>query len=58
MTTPRISFTNRELGLIALALVKCDVMSDMGVLSKPWANDHDDDETLWMLEKIERMREG
>jgi len=54
----KISFTDRELGVIALALTKCDVMSDMGVLPKPWCDSHDDDETLWLLEKIEKMREG
>ncbi len=58
MPTPHITFTNNELGLIALAITKCDVMSDMGILQKPWCDDHDDDETLWLLTKIEKMREG
>jgi hypothetical protein len=57
MTTPRITFTDRELDLIASALVKCDVMSDLGELPQPWAFDHDDDETLWLLTKICKMGE-
>ena len=53
----KITFTNSELGLIALELTKCDVMSDFGILHKPWADDHDDDETLWLLMKIGKMME-
>ena len=52
----KITFTDRELGVISLALVKCDVLSDYGVLQDPWCDDHDDDETLWLLQKIDLMR--
>jgi hypothetical protein len=52
----RMTFTDRELGLISLAILKCDVLSDMGVLHKPWCDDHDDDETDWILTKILKMR--
>ena len=52
---PNFTFTDRELGVIALALVKCDLLSDMGVLHSPWCDDHDDDETLWILLKCQEM---
>lgn len=55
--TMKVFFTDRELGVLALALVKCDLLSDMGVLQYPWCDDHDDDETLWILTKMDKMTE-
>ena len=43
--------------MLSLALIKCDIMSDLGVLSNPWCNDHDSDETEWVLLKISKMRD-
>ena len=57
MARQKITFTDRELGVISLALVKCDALSDLGQLHKPWCDDHDDEETLWLLTKLERLRE-
>jgi hypothetical protein len=57
MARQKITFTDRELGVISLALVKCDAASDLGHLPKPWCDDHDDEETLWLLTKLERLRE-
>jgi hypothetical protein len=56
MSEQKITLTDRELGVFSLALIKCDVLSDMGTLSKPWCYDHDDAETDWILLKIARMR--
>ena len=57
MTNQRITFTDRELGLIGLAICKCDVLADMGLLKNPWCIEHDDDETTRILTKIARMQE-
>ena len=51
-----IEFTDRELGLIALAIIKCDIMSDWKQLPQPWCDDHDDSETDWLLLKIAKMK--
>ena len=53
---PKITLTDREMGMICLALVKCDILSDMGVLPQPWCLDHDAEETSWVLLKLDMMR--
>lgn len=50
-----MTLTKRDKGVIALALVKCDVLADMGVLPKPWCNNHTDEETLELLQKLEEL---
>lgn len=54
-TTNESLLTEREMGILALALVKCDVLSDFGVLPKPWCEGHTDEETLYLLEKIDAL---
>jgi hypothetical protein len=45
----KITLTDSELGLLSLALIKCDILSSAGVLDKPWCDDHDASETSWVL---------
>lgn len=49
------NLTERQLRVMGLALVKCDVLSDFGVLRKPWCNYHSDYETLCILEKLDAL---
>jgi hypothetical protein len=49
------TLTERQLRVMGLALVKCDVLSDIGVLKKPWCNNHSDYETLRILEKLDAL---
>jgi hypothetical protein len=49
------TLTERQLRVMGLALVKCDVLSDIGVLKRPWCNHHSDHETLCILEKLDAL---